>query len=100
MILLQINFHFPAEMMGDTLTRNATPLALSINNEPGFISKIWIENSEMQESGGIYLFQDEVSARNYAHMHTARVTEMGATQIECKYFSVNEPLSKINHALL
>jgi len=99
MILLQINFGFPTDQMGDALTQNARPLAESINNEPGFISKIWIENPTTAESGGIYLFKDLESATKYADMHSKRVEAMGARNIECKYFTVNETLSKINKAL-
>lgn len=32
-------------------------LADSISQEPGFIWKIWTENQDTQEAGGIYLFQ-------------------------------------------
>ncbi|RUS65566.1 Putative monooxygenase YdhR [Saezia sanguinis] len=99
MILLQINFHLPAEMMGEALVQSARALAESINHEPGFISKFWIENQQTEESGGIYLFQDEATAQQYAQMHVERVKAMGATEIECKYFNVNMPLSKINHAV-
>ncbi|GGZ86415.1 monooxygenase [Ignatzschineria indica] len=96
MILVQMNFDFPIEMMGDALTEGAKSLAESINQEPGFLSKIWIENSETAESGGIYLFKDRESAENYVAMHCARVEAMGAKNISVKYFSVNEPLSAIN----
>lgn len=97
MILVQINFDFPVEMMGDALTQGAKELAQSINQEPGFIAKLWIENSDTAESGGIYLFEDQDSAQNYVEMHTKRVEAMGATNTNVKYFNVNEPLSAINH---
>lgn len=99
MILLQINFRFPAEMMGDALTNGAKGLAESINSEAGFVSKIWIENPQTEEGGGIYLFNDMESAQKYAAMHVKRVEAMGAKNLECKYFSVNEALSKINHGI-
>ena len=99
MILLQINFPFPVHMMGDTLTENARELAQSINKETGFISKVWIENTQTQESGGIYLFENRETAEQYVQMHTKRLEAMGVTEIECKYFHVNEPLSKINQSL-
>lgn len=100
MILVQINFKFPVEMMGEALTEGAKGLAESINNEEGFISKLWIENSDTEESGGIYLFEDQASAERYVGMHSLRVDSMGATDILVKYFLVNEPLSRINRALL
>lgn len=99
MVLLQINFGFPAQMMGEALTSGAKGLAESINNEEGFVSKIWIENTQTEESGGIYLFKDMASAQKYAAMHQKRVEAMGAKDMECKYFSVNEPLSQINHGI-
>jgi len=85
--------------MGEALTNGAKDLAESINNESGFISKIWIENEETEESGGIYLFKDMDSALKYADMHRNRVEAIGATNITAKFFKVNEPLSKINHGI-
>lgn len=99
MILVQINFGFPVEMMGDALTQGAKVLAESINQEPGFIMKLWIENSDTAESGGIYLFESQESAESYVKMHQARVKSMGATHVEVKYFQVNEVLSGINKFL-
>lgn len=99
MILLQINFDFPTKMMGAALTEGAKPLAESINQEDGFVSKIWIENKETAESGGIYVFKDKASAKKYLEMHTKRVQVMGATNITAKYFEINEPLSLINQGI-
>ncbi len=99
MILLQINFDFPVEMMGESLSVNAKPLAESINEEKGFISKIWIENKETGRSGGIYVFDTLDNARAYAEMHSKRVEAMGATHIDCQYFTINEPLSQLNKGI-
>lgn len=100
MILLQINFDFPINMMGSILVENAKPLAESINSEPGFISKIWIENTATARSGGIYLFDTMENASKYAEMHSKRVLNIGASNIDCQYFTVNEPLSKINKGII
>jgi hypothetical protein len=99
MVLVQINFDFPVEMMGEALSKNAKDLAESINNEPGFVSKIWIENTNTAESGGIYIFKDMKSAEAYVKMHTERVKHIGATNITCKYFDINEDLSKLNKGI-
>jgi len=99
MVLIQINFDFPSEMMGDALTQGAKGLAESINNEPGFVSKVWIENQKTEESGGIYIFEDMETAEKYAMMHSKRVEAMGAKNIICKYFNINEPLSRINYGI-
>ena len=100
MILVQINFKFPASMMGEVLFDNAKALAESINHEAGFISKIWIENPNTEESGGIYLFENQETAENYVSMHSERLKEMGVDQVEVKYFQVNKPLSQLNQANL
>lgn len=100
MILVQMNFKFPVEMMGEALSKNAKELAESINHEPGFISKIWIENPQTEESGGIYLFEDQTTAENYVAMHSTRMKQMGVEQVDVKYFAVNEYLSELNQAKL
>ena len=98
--LLQIHFNCPAEQMGAALTDAAMPLAKSITREPGFISKIWTENPRTGEAGGIYLFEDEASALNYAKMHEQRVLAMGASAVQYKLFDVNEPLSRITRGIV
>ncbi|MEN9919529.1 MAG: hypothetical protein RL662_1965 [Bacteroidota bacterium] len=99
MVLIQINFNFPVEMMGEALTKNAKQLADSINLEEGFVSKIWFENTKTEECGGIYVFKDWASAQKYVEMHTKRVEAMGGKNITCKFFDINETLSKINKGL-
>ncbi|GAA6765767.1 monooxygenase [Flavobacterium sp. CGRL1] len=85
--------------MGENLTQNAGPLAHSINAEEGFISKIWIENKETARSGGIYIFDTLPNAEKYAAMHSKRVLGLGAENITCEYFQINETLSKINKGI-
>lgn len=99
MIVLNIYFDFPKEMMGDQLVKNATELALSINNEPGFISKIWTENKQTGQCGGIYIFQDQQSAENYLEMHLKRLRLMGIENPIYQFFDVNIPLTEINHGI-
>ncbi len=96
-VILQIDFSMPAEMLGDNLTEAAKGLAESINQEPGFISKIWTENAETGEAGGIYHFADRASAQAYLEMHTKRVEAMGAKNIRGRLFDINETLTAINH---
>jgi len=42
-----------------------TDLAKSINEETGFIWKIWTENEVTKEAGGIYLFETKADAEKY-----------------------------------
>lgn len=86
-------------MMGTRLAENGKPLAESLNREEGFISKIWIENSETGKAGGIHLFNNIENASNFAKNHSERLITIGASNIDVQYFNVNEPLSRINNGI-
>jgi len=98
-ILLQVDFPSNGPFHMD-MAQAYQPLAESINQEPGLIWKIWTENSETNEAGGIYLFDTCENAQNYLDMHTARLHSFGIKNIRAKIFEVNEPLSMINQAPL
>lgn len=99
MILLQINFDFDTDMMGNRLSENAKPLAQSLNKEQGFISKIWAENLETGKAGGVHIFDNLENASSFAESHCERLISIGASNIDVQYFNVNEPLSKINKGI-
>ncbi|MFK2825296.1 monooxygenase [Bacillus sp. B190/17] len=94
--LLQVDFDhqgpFGAEMIAAF-----TDLAKSINEEKGFIWKIWTENEETKEAGGIYLFETKEDAKNYLEKHTKRLNSFGIADVHAKIFEVNDELSVINH---
>ncbi|KAB7707070.1 monooxygenase [Bacillus aerolatus] len=94
--LLQVDFNhqgpFGAEMTGAFME-----LAQSINEEKGFIWKIWTENRETKEAGGIYLFETKEDAENYLTKHTKRLNGFGIAEVHGKIFEVNDQLSSINH---
>ena len=98
-VLLQVDFPF-AGPWGEAMTEALRGLAESIANEPGLIWKIWTENQQTQEAGGIYLFADRESAEAYLAMHTARLKSFGITPVNGKIFAVNEALSAIDRAPL
>ncbi|MEK8389766.1 monooxygenase, partial [Escherichia coli] len=68
--LLQLHFAFNGPF-GDAMAEQLKPLAESINQEPGFLWKVWTESEKNHEAGGIYLFTDEKSALAYLEKHTA-----------------------------
>ena len=70
-------------------------IAQSIAQEPGMIWKIWAENEEAHEAGGLYLFQDRASADAYMAMHVPRLRAQGFDNIRAKVFDINEPLTRI-----
>ncbi|OLQ74301.1 monooxygenase [Photobacterium proteolyticum] len=93
--LLQVDFTFQGPF-GEEMSALLKELAESINQEPGMIWKIWTENAQTQQGGGVYLFEDEQSALAYLEMHTARLQQMGITDVRGIVFDINEPLSLIN----
>jgi hypothetical protein len=94
-VLLQVDFDY-AGPFGEEMAGMLVSLAESINNEPGMIWKIWTESEQDQLGGGIYLFEDSISASAYLVMHTARLKEMGVQDVRGKILDVNTSLSHIN----
>lgn len=99
-ILLQVDFVVPQALLGEQLAESAKTLAASIAKEPGLISKIWTENKQTSEAGGIYLFKDEASAQQYLTMHQKRLAAMGVKNVRSKIFTINEPLTEITKGSL
>ncbi|EGU44073.1 hypothetical protein VII00023_00355 [Vibrio ichthyoenteri ATCC 700023] len=97
--LLQVDFDFQGPF-GEEMVQAMTGLAESINQEPGMIWKIWTQSEKEQLGGGIYLFEDQASAQRYLEMHSARLQQMGISNIRGIIFDINQPLSEINRAPL
>ncbi|WP_431223119.1 monooxygenase [Serratia sp. L9] len=97
--LLQVDFPYPGPW-GDEMTLVMTELAQSISGEPGLLWKIWTENQNAGEAGGVYLFTDQASAQAYLEMHTKRLMEFGIPTVNGKIFAVNRDLSLIDRAPL
>ncbi|MEE2031188.1 monooxygenase [Rhodococcus chondri] len=92
--LLQIDF--PAEgPWGDEMTAAYDELARTIAQAPGLRWKLWTESRRDGIAGGIYLFDDEASARDYLKVHIPRLQSFGVTGIRGLIFDVNEGLSVI-----
>jgi len=94
--LLQVDFSMEGPF-GEEMMSAFTDLAKSINEETGFIWKIWTENEVTKEAGGIYLFETKADAEKYLDKHTKRLNSFGIMDIRGKIFETNEALSKINH---
>ncbi|TFH62280.1 monooxygenase [Peribacillus frigoritolerans] len=93
--ILQVDFKMEGPF-GNEMVKEFTELAKSINDEE-VIWKIWTEDSEAKEAGGIYLFETKESAGKYLTMHTARLKGFGIEKVNGKIFKVNEGLTSINH---
>ena len=98
-VLLQVDFPF-AGPWGDEMAAGMKDLAASIAHEPGLLWKIWTENRDTGEAGGIYLFADTGSAEAYLQMHRARLLSFGIPVVNAKLFDINLPLSLIDRAPL
>jgi hypothetical protein len=97
--LLQIDFPMQGPW-GEDMAAAFSGLAETIAETPGLRWKIWTENAEAGEGGGIYLFDDATSAQAYLEEHTARLHGFGIGGIRAKLFDVNEPLTAIDRGPL
>ncbi|GIU95242.1 MAG: monooxygenase [Gaiellaceae bacterium] len=97
--LLQIDFPLSGPW-GEEMAEAFADLARLIADTPGLRWKVWTENEATGESGGIYLFDDEASARAYLDEHTRRLEGFGITGIRARIFDVNEPLTAITRGPL
>ena len=62
--LLQIDYLFSGPW-GAEMAEEYSDLAHRIAAIPGLICKVWTENREAGEAGGVYLFEDEASLDAY-----------------------------------
>ena len=92
--VLQVDFKMDGPF-GDEMAVGFADLAKSINNEEGFLWKIWTESPETNEAGGIYLFETKETAEKYIDMHTKRLAGFGITDVNAKIFAVNSKLTEI-----
>lgn len=75
-------------------------LAADIANESGLVYKLWTENKETREAGGIYVFDNLDDANRYLAKHTERLESFGFTDIKSKVFVINKELSAITKSSL
>ena len=96
-----VQVDFPHEgPFGDEMAAAFTDLANNITQEKGFIWKIWTENKETKESGGIYLFETKEDAEVYMEKNRKNFDQFGIKNANMKLFEANEKLSQITHGPL
>lgn len=95
-VLLQVDFPLEGPF-GSEMFEAFSDLAKSITEEPGFLWKIWTENQETKEAGGIYAFSTKEEAEAYADMHKKRMANLGVSNPRFKIFDINEGLSKLTN---
>lgn len=94
---LLFRFPFPGPW-GEELAQVSQGLASDIANEDGLIWKIWLENRETGQAGGIYLFEDAAAASRYRDKHEQRLAAVGLSGVVVDAFSVNTGLSVLTMA--
>ena len=92
--VLQVDFEMNGPF-GDEMTEAFTDLGRSINDEEGFIWKVWTESPETKEAGGIYMFETKETDKKYLDMHSKRLAGFGITDVNAKIFAINSKLTKI-----
>ncbi|MEH6991447.1 monooxygenase [Neobacillus drentensis] len=95
--VLQVDFTMNGPF-GDEMAAAFSGLAQSINEEEGFMWKIWTESPETNEAGGIYIFETKETAQKYLDMHTKRLAGFGITGVNAKIMAINPKLSDITKA--
>lgn len=95
--LIQIDFPHNGPF-GKEMSDFMADLAKDIANEAGLEFKIWTENEETKEVGGIYLFNNLKDANRYLEKHTQRLKAFGYDNIKAKIFNINEELSLLSKA--
>jgi hypothetical protein len=97
--LLQMDYLFTGPW-GDEMAVVYSDLAHRIADVPGLICKVWTENREAGEAGGIYLFEDEASLDAYLGGKLERMKAAGIEGLRIKKFDVNEPLTRITRGMI
>ncbi|WP_435950349.1 monooxygenase [Psychrobacter sp. DM8] len=95
--LLQMDFPYSGPF-GDEFYTQMKDLASDIATESGLVYKLWTENADTQEAGGIYVFDNLEDANRYLTKHTERLESFGITGIRAKTFIINKELSAITKA--
>jgi len=94
--ILILDFPYPGAW-GDELTSTYGDLATSINDEPGLLWKLWLEDRPTGRSGGVHAFATREEALGYLAKHRARLEGLGITDVGAKVFEANVALSVKNH---
>ena len=97
--LLQMDYVL-AGPWGDEMAAEYSDLAHRIADVPGLIWKVWTENRETSEAGGVYLFEDEAALDSYLKTKLERMKAAGIEGLRVRKSDVNEPLTRITRGAI
>jgi hypothetical protein len=99
-IILQVNF-IPGPGQAAQSPADKLEAAHRIAELPGLAWKVWIQATEGETRGGIYLFDTLANARDWGERQLRpRLEDGGAREISLRYFDVNEAPSRVTRAPL
>ena len=96
--ILQINFKF--NVPREQFEENCSSLAQDFANVPGLLWKVWLMNDKENEAGGIYLFADEASVKEYkgSPLVAAVLSHPALSDFNIKQFEVLDTVSRVTRA--
>lgn len=99
--ILQINFTLNGVTPSE-YTEGCRPVAEPIAAAPGLCWKIWLVNEEERSAGGIYLFDDERTLRDYVDgpIIAAIRSDPSIRDLQVRQFGVIPDLSAVTRAPL
>jgi hypothetical protein len=99
-VILQVNFVPGPTQKADTLA-DKLEAAHRIAELAGLAWKVWIQATEGETRGGIYLFDTLENARDWGERQLrSHLESAGASDVSLRYFDVNEAPSRITRAPL
>lgn len=99
-VILQVNF-VPGSAQAAEAPANKLATAHRIAELAGLAWKVWIQATDGETRGGIYLFDSLENARDWGERQLRPNLESGgAREISLRYFDVNEAPSRITRAPL
>lgn len=93
--IVQLNFRF--SVTGAEYQQAVAPLAEQFAALPGLRWKIWMIDESRKEAGGIYLFDDQQSARDYLEgpLAAAVTSHPALSDFEVKQFDIMKEVTAI-----
>lgn len=95
MYLVQTDFSHQGPW-GEEMAAAYEQLAQHFTHEAGLQWKIWTENQETSEAGGLFIFGDEPNAQRFLEEHKIRLKDGNFQRASCKLFTINGELSKLS----
>lgn len=97
-LIINMKYHIPV----DTLAKDFMALAEPISKVAGLEWKVWLHDAEKKVAGGVYLFKDDKSVKDYLNgpIVAGIMKYQGVSDIDAKVFDVLPEHSKVTRGPL